>query len=154
MHSSGTRLRKGVSLVDMVVAISVAGTLLLVAVPRFSTMNANNAVHSAQTRFVAAIATARAAAIQRSTTATLRISAHRLTLSVAGGAANAFPPIPFDTLFGVKVEPANDSIVFGPRGLATSPNASKKYIMRRSGARADTVCVTKLGVVRRSCETL
>jgi type IV fimbrial biogenesis protein FimT len=61
----------GFTLIEMMVAITIAGILLAVAVPSFKDLITRNAVENLQTRFAAAVTAARSEAASRNTVITL-----------------------------------------------------------------------------------
>jgi type IV fimbrial biogenesis protein FimT len=151
------RQRPGISLVETVIALSVAGILLSVGIPRFTTIRERGAVRSAQSRFVSALASARAAAILRHGTASVVIAGNRITVTTNGGATALMGAIPFDTLYGttLSVSPSNVTRVdYDARGMAYLSTGVATFVFNRGGVRPDSVCVNRLGIVRRSCAVL
>ena len=150
------KVRPGVSLVETVLVLAIAGILLAVAVPRFSTISASGAVRNGQTRLVSAIATARAAAIQRGGNASFKLAGNRVTVVANAGTLNLISPVPMDTLYQVAVttSPATSQVDFDGRGFASNIPSGVTFVLRRTGIAPESVCVTKLGVVRRTCESL
>jgi type IV fimbrial biogenesis protein FimT len=151
------RKRSGISLVETVIALSVAGVLLSVGIPRFTTIRARGAVRSAQSRFVSALASARAAAIQRHGTASVIISGNRVTVTTNGGATTLMGAIPFDTLYSTTLSVSPNTVTrvdYDARGMAFLATGVATFVFNRAGVRPDSVCVNRLGIVRRSCAVL
>ena len=99
-------------------------------------------------RVAAALATARAAAIQKGKQVTFQIKSNRVTVD-AGAGDTLMARIPLDTLYKVTVEPTTTlTIAFNARGFTTMTGA-QTIKLKRSGLSDDSVVVTKTGMVQR-----
>ena len=149
------RPRFGVTLVEIMVVISLVACLMLFGLPRMTRFNASNNLRSARQSVVSGLATARAAAIQRGTTGEFWMINGRVFLTANGGATMLRQPIPLDTLYKVVVNPPNALIVYNGRGMANLGGTGVTLVLTRSGAtRSDTVCVNRVGLIRKTCGAL
>ena len=141
------RSRRGFTLPEILIVIVMISVLALVAIPRFANANAKRHMESARMRVAASIATARAAAIQKGETVQFKISNNRVTVKASTDATNLVSPVPLDTLYSVSAD-NNYTIDFSSRGFASL--GSKTVIkLTRPGVPADSVVVTKTGMVQR-----
>ena len=142
-----SRSRRGFTLVEILVVIVMISLLALVAIPRFSSGNARRHQESARMRISAALATARAAAIQKGKPVTFRIASNRVTV-FAGAGDTLMSPAPLDTLYKVIVSPTTTlTIDFNSRGFASTTRQA--IYVTRSGLADDSVVVLKTGMVQR-----
>jgi Tfp pilus assembly protein FimT len=139
-------MRRGYSLVQMVVVLALIAVLCGVSIPRLSDARDRSAVRGAATQVVTVFAVARSAAVLRASrvavvidpgAATLRVLAEAETLHV-----RALRPE-----FGVTLEASRDSVAYGPTGRGYG--AANSSIILRRGSAVDTVFVSRLGRVRR-----
>lgn len=153
------RSQRGYTLTEMLIVVSIVGLLTLFAVPKFSGLVERNKLTAAREELSSAIATARAAAIQKGRTATLFVSGNQMWVTVvttsAGATTTVVPVKSFGTLYNVSVAPTDPgitSVTFDMRGFAT-PRLSSTGIFRITGAsRKDSVCITTAGqIMPRSC---
>src|SRR5688572_5194848 len=140
----------------MLIVVSVVGLLTLFSLPKFAKLAERNRLSAARDELASAIATARAAAVQKGRTATLFLSGNKMWVTVvtssAGATTTVVPVKSFGTLYNVSVTATDPSITFDMRGFAT-PRLSSTGIFRIVGAsRRDSVCVTTAGqIMPRSC---
>ena len=153
------RSQRGYTLTEMLIVVSVMGLLTLFALPRFHGLAERNRLTSARDELAAAIATARAAAVQKGRTSTLFLSGNQMWVTVvtnnAGSTTTIVPVKSFSTLYNVSVAPkdaAMSSITFDMRGFAT-PRLSSTGIFRITGAnKKDSLCITTAGqLMPKSC---
>ena len=141
--------RRGFTLPEILIVIVMISVLALVAIPRFSSGNAKRNQESARMRVAAALATARAAAIQKGQQVTFQLKSNRVTVD-AGASDTLMARIPLDTLYKVTVSPTTTiTIVFNSRGFTTMTGSQQKIFLQRSGLADDSVVVTKTGMVWR-----
>jgi Tfp pilus assembly protein FimT len=138
-------MRRGYSLMQMLVVLTIIALLCGISIPRLSSARDASAVRGAATQVVTALALARSAAVLRASrvavvidpaAATLRVLADAETLHV-----RALRPE-----FGVTLEATRDSVAYGPTGRGYG--AANSSIILRRGSAADTVFVSRLGRVR------
>jgi prepilin-type N-terminal cleavage/methylation domain-containing protein len=143
--------RRGFTLPEILIVIVMISVLALVAIPRFASANGKRHMESARMRVAAAVATARAAAIQKGQTVRLQIASNRVTVkSTSADTTNLVSPVPLDTLYKVRVTSPTGTILldFSARGFA---NYGSKLVIKlaRSGVSDDSVVVTSTGMVQR-----
>jgi Tfp pilus assembly protein FimT len=138
----------------LMVLLAISG-LAFFTLPKFSGLYERNQLTSARQEIEAAIATARAAAIQKGRPARLLVSSNQLLVTVTsatGGQTTIIPLKPLDSLYRVSVTTTDSAIVYDSRGFA-SPRLSATAKFRLIGTtRRDSVCVTPAGqIMPRSC---
>ena len=150
------RSRRGYTLTEMMIVVTIVGLLTLFAVPKFSGLVERNKLTAAREELSSAIATARAAAVQKGRTATLFLSGNQMWVTVvtssAGTTTTVVPVKSFGSLYNVSVTATSPSITFDMRGFVT-PRLSSTGIFRIVGAsKKDSVCITTAGqIMPRSC---
>lgn len=149
-------VRRGFTLVEMLIVIAVMSILALFIVPKFEGLYEANRLASARQEVTTAIATARAAAIQKGRPATLSVTGNQLTVTVtnpSGGQTTVIPRSPLDTLYGVRVKPPAASLVFDVRGfLSTTLSGGIGKFQLSALSRSDSVCITATGqIIPRGC---
>lgn len=148
------RSRRGYTLTEMLIVVSVVGLLTLVSLPRFSGLVERNKLTAAREELAAAIATARAAAVQKGRTSTLFLSGNQMWVTVvtsnAGATSTVVPVRSFSSLYNVSVTASDPSITFDMRGFAKLAGSGKFTITK--GTRRDSICITAAGqIMPRSC---
>jgi Tfp pilus assembly protein FimT len=110
----------------MLIVVVIMGTLTMISLPKFAGLQEASRLRSARQEIEAAIATARAAAVQKGRTATLTINGNslRVTVTSASGGTQVvvIPPMPLDTVYGVTLATTNPSITFWPVGVPPGRN--------------------------------
>lgn len=149
-------LRRGFTLVEMLIVVAVMSILALFAAPKFEGLYEANRLASARQEVTTAIATARAAAIQKGRPSTLSITGNQLTVTVtnsSGTQTTVIPRSPLDTLYGVRVSGTATTLAFDPRGfLTTSLGAGIGKVYLSALTRSDSVCFTATGqIIPRGC---
>ena len=139
---------------EMLIVVSVVGLLTLFSLPRFSGLVERNQLTAAREELSAAIATARAAAIQKGRSATIFLSGNSMwvtAVTTSGGATTTVVPVKsLSTLYSVSMTSTDASITFDMRGFAKLASSGKITITK--GARRDSVCITAAGqIMPRSC---
>ena len=150
------RSRRGYTLTEMLIVVSVVGMLTLISLPKFSALVESNKLQAAREELAAAIATARAAAVQKGRTATLFLNSNQMWVTVvtnsAGTTTTVVPLKSFGSLYNVSVTASNPTITFDGRGFTspTLPSLGKFWIVGAS--KKDSVCITSTGqIMPRSC---
>lgn len=136
------------TLLAAVIAICV---VTLLAVPKFAILAERNTLRAARDEIASTIANARAAAMEKGRTTTLRISGNQLWVTVAtsnaGGTKTVVPAKSLMALYRVSLASTDTTISFDRRGFAT-PRLSSTGIFRIvRGESRDSVCVTRSGLV-------
>jgi prepilin-type N-terminal cleavage/methylation domain-containing protein len=148
----------GFTLTEMLIVVVMVGMLTLMTLPKFSGLVERNRLNSAREEITAALATARAAAVQKGRTATVRFSGNSMWVTVvtssAGATTTVVPVKQFMTLYNVSLAVATtDTLInFDMRGF-TAPRLPSTAILRIVGtSRRDSVCITPAGqIMPRSC---
>lgn len=139
--------RPGYTLVELLVALAVVGTLLGIATPRLSTLHDRAVVRSATVELAALLSSTRKAAMLRSSTAALIIDQSRATATVVVGGDTIVSRALAEHSRRLEISATRDTIRYGPSGRGYG--ASNATIAVQRGRFADTVWVSRLGRVRR-----
>lgn len=149
--------RPGYTLTEMLIVVVMVGALTLITLPKFSGLVERNQLNSAREEIQAAIATARAAAVQKGRTATLRFSGNTMWVTVvtndAGNTATLVPVKNYRSLYNVSLSASDSMITYDMRGF-TSPRLASTAVFRIIGnsSKRDSVCLTAAGqIMPRSC---
>ena len=152
------RSRQGYTLTEMLIVVVIVGALTMFAIPKFSVVVQRNKLSAAREEITAAIATARAAAVQKGRSATFRIvSGNRIAVTVVSAdqstTTTLVPAKSLMTLYNVSIASATDSaITYDMRGFVTPRLSSTGMIKLRQGARRDSICLTRAGqIMPRGC---
>lgn len=152
--------RQGYTLTEMIIVVGVVGLLSLVSLPKFSGLVERNKLQAAREELAAAIATARAAAIQKGRSATLHLSGNQMWVTAvtsgAGATTTIVPVKSFTSLYNVSVAasaPAGlTSVTFDMRGFASPRLSSTGRFVITGTSRKDSICITPAGqIMPRSC---
>ncbi len=138
-------MRGGFSLVELVLALAVAGLLMLIAVPRVSRALDQVEVDAATSRVVGAHQRARMMAIARGQVVTLVIDSAQLAIASRGGR----DPLWFQdgpASAGVTLSGATRRFTVSPTGITLGLSNASLVLSR--GASRRTVLVSRLGRVR------
>lgn len=153
------RSRQGYTLTEMLIVVGVVGLLTLFSLPKFSKLVERNKLNAAREELASAIATARAAAIQKGRTATLFISGNQVWVTVvtnnAGTTSTVIPARSF-SLYNVSVaakEPTGlTSVTFDGRGFANPKLSSVGKFLITGASKKDSLCITTAGqIMPKSC---
>ncbi|HSA54479.1 MAG TPA: GspH/FimT family pseudopilin [Gemmatimonadaceae bacterium] len=149
--------RTGYTLTEMLIVIVIVGSLALFTLPRFSGLNEASKLAAARKEVEAAIATARAAAIQKGRPAQFSIAGNLMLVSVdtsAGGQRDTIVDLkPLNTLYKVTVSSPTPSVTFDPRGWVTTSGTYPLKFVLTSASRKDSVCFMKTGqILPRGCK--
>ena len=139
------RPSRGFTLVEILIVIVMISVLGLVAIPRFANANARRQMESARLRVMAAVATARQAAIQKGEPVNFMLDNDSVTVKV--GTQNLMSPVKLMTVYKVKGQP-NVTLTFNARGFL-SPMTRQVIALTRSDVPADSVVISKTGMVQR-----
>jgi type IV fimbrial biogenesis protein FimT len=138
-------MRGGFSLIELVLALAVAGLLLLIAVPRLSRAMDQIEVDAATAQVVGAHQRARMMAIARGQVLTLVIDSAQLAIaSRAGGTPLWLQHGP--AAAGVTLSGSTRRFTFAPTGVTLGLSNASLVLSR--GASQRTVLVSRLGRVR------
>jgi Tfp pilus assembly protein FimT len=141
----------------MLMVFVIMALLVAFSLPKFAVLQERSRLTSARQELEAAIATARAAAIQQGRTARVRFYSNQVQVlavsSSSGTTTTVMPAMPLDSVYGVTLSASDTAIVFDSRGFA-SPRlgATGVFTLIGKNARRDSVCVTTAGqIMPRKC---
>jgi Tfp pilus assembly protein FimT len=135
----------------MIVVVLVSG-IALFSLPRFRQLNERSKMDAARHEIEAAMATARAAAIQKGRPSRFEMQGNQMLVWVLTGTGTrdtVIKRMPLDTLFKVSVAP-DTSVLFDMRGWARM--SGRLTMTLSSAAKKDTVCLLPTGqILPRGC---
>jgi Tfp pilus assembly protein FimT len=138
---------RGTTVLELAVALAVAGVLGAVAAPSLAAMLASAETDTAARRLQSAIATARAIAVLRSRPTLLTVTADSLVVRVVSGAdTTRVWSAPGPSAQAVALTGPDRMLSFGPHGLARGVSNATFRLTR--GAAVRQVVVSRLGRVR------
>lgn len=138
--------RTGHTLIELAIALAIMAILLSIAAPRLGTLRDRASVRSASAEMAAILASARRAAMLRSTGAMVVIDETRSTASVIV-ASDTILAHDAGSELGVAITATRDTVLYGPSGRGWG--ASNTSIVVARGRWSDTLFVSRLGRVRR-----
>ena len=140
---------RGFTVIELLIVIVLMGLVSAMAYPSMSQARATTSLRSARAQFSTSLATARAAAVRWGRPAQLTRSGNSIQVRADTGGTGVFvaltAPVALDSQFNVTLSATIDSIVFGPRGLATNLSSSGAQFALVRGTIRDSVCLTRLG---------
>ncbi len=151
--------RRGMTLIEFLAVLAIVSTLSLMSASRFTILSERSALRSARQQVEAAIATARASAIQKGRNSTFYVSGNRIGVRTviidAGATTNTLQAIALDSSLKVSLElhgGADTALTFNSRGYASPRFTSVgRYVLMR-GSRRDSTCVSVIGhIIGQGC---
>lgn len=139
------RCRKGFTLIELAITISIVGVLTGITIARAGAFIDRIEVHGARTEAESMFSRARHIAIAHATQTTLDIDPQRRTLSIRGS-TDVLSSRDVGVAHGVVIETNRTSITYSPIGIGYGA-ANFTMILSR-GRAADTIYVSRLGRVR------
>ena len=152
------RARLGFTMVETLVVMAVLVLMTTMAYPRISRWRTGYDLRSAKQQVAAAIATTRAAAVQKGRPARFIVAGNVIRAIVATNAAGAtvtvVPPIDLRATYGVTIATQNlpgNELLYGSRGVIAPQVAMPRYYLTNAAGR-DSLCVSGVGVLlKRGC---
>lgn len=138
--------------------IVVMGVLFAIILPRFTNIRTSTTLRAGRQQVISLLSSARAAALLKGKSSVLVLSATSATVWVQTGLASTWVrvagPVRFDQS-GLTLTPLNDTpytVIYDPRGLITPvPGETLRFQLTAAGG-ADTVCVSRAGIImQRGC---
>ncbi|GAC1655385.1 MAG: hypothetical protein NVS4B3_20070 [Gemmatimonadaceae bacterium] len=152
-----TNARRGFTLIEIMMVVVLMAIMMAIAFPKLQSLNRSTDVRSAAQQLATSVSAARGAAIRRGRHAYFNQSGSQIWVTVDGQSSvpdTTLLPADLSAVYGVTiVSPATTTIDFDPRGIGNKTNTSATWItyMLSKGSATDSVCVSKLGDVRRGC---
>jgi prepilin-type N-terminal cleavage/methylation domain-containing protein len=150
-----TPARRGYTLTEMLIVVVVMSLLALFSLPRFQGLYERSRLASARQEIIAAIATARAAAIQKGRASRLTLNGNQLAVTVtssSGTQTTIIPRMPLDSLYGISVSAPDSVLAFDVRGFVTTSIYGTGIFRLVGTSRRDSVCITATGqIMPRGC---
>ena len=143
---SGHLMRRGFTLLELTLVLSIVGIISAVAVPAIARFRDRAAVHGATSLLASSLADARHQALRWQRRTAIRFD----TLSdyaVVHAGSDTLGRAPLGALFQIQLSVSRDTIAFYPTGLGYGA-ANTRLIVAR-GAAAETVTVSRAGRVKR-----
>jgi prepilin-type N-terminal cleavage/methylation domain-containing protein len=137
--------RRGLTLIEVLIVLTIAGTLMAMAYPRAQLTLDRISVHSAASDLAMMLGSAREFAINSSSSVAVDFSDPSVGIRVRRGSAVLYSRN-IASAHGVELKQTRDSLAYGPLGLGLGA-ANLSIIVRRRAA-VETVFVSRLGRVR------
>ena len=147
-HSGGSR--RGFSLIEMMLVVSVMGILVLAGIPAFRRAQRDTALASGRNALVATIARARTVAISRGAPTAVRFGGdhQRVEMLLGGAWQTVGDTVHLEAGFGVQIFAPGD-IRFLPTGMAILPGGADQATYQVAKVdRIRTVRVTRYGRIQ------
>jgi len=151
------RNRRGFSLTELLIVVAIVAMVTRLSLPKLNATRDRNALRAAKLQVASYIATARAAAIRRSQPAQFFTSSSTAWATVGTTSRSSVSGTIRLTNLKVAVSsnnagvnPANDSILFDARGMASNLGGTRVYRLSRNNL-TDSICVSRLGLITRFC---
>jgi prepilin-type N-terminal cleavage/methylation domain-containing protein len=142
--------RRGFTVIEILVVITIVGVLLGVVVPRYGRISGAMQVHSAKQEIASLLTQGRATAIQTDQTVKVVRSANSISLfAVSGTASTLILQQDLGSQFGVTLSATRDTVGYDSRGMVTGNAVTLKYVVTNGDTR-DSVCLMALGKVTRT----
>jgi type IV fimbrial biogenesis protein FimT len=138
-------MRRGVTLLELALVLTIIGLLVGIAVPRFQRVADGLAVHHAALELVSAHRRARFVAILQNRMVELTIRADSLTIRIQGAPGDLWHAAGPEAE-GVDLSGPTRPLVFSPVGLTVGVSNASFRLSR--GAATRTVIVSRLGRLR------
>jgi len=139
-------MRRGSTLPELIVVMTIIGTLATIAVGRATALRDRVSVRAAATETVSTFALARRWSLSRAARTAIAIDTSAATLVVVSY-ADTIARRRLGSSHGVIISASRDSMAYAPNGLGYG--ASNLSLVLRRGAAAETILVSRLGRVRR-----
>jgi prepilin-type N-terminal cleavage/methylation domain-containing protein len=143
-----TARRKGFTLIEIIMVLVIMGIVMMMALPKYGTMNDRNQMRSAKDGLAARISAARAVAVASGKPSTFAIVGDSMTVSLLsnGVSSTKGAVVNLYRQFGVHMTSGNANVVFDGRGMANQTALKLKFTR---GSISDSLCVSKLGLINR-----
>lgn len=141
-------MRRGFTLVEMVMVLLIAGVAVSLALPRFGGLLDAIAADAAARDVTTALAVTRNAAVMWATRARLSISQDSLKIDrLEDGVWRPYARWAGASSRGATLQVTNPEVIFGPTGVGWG--AANTTVVLKRGLHVATVVMSRLGRVRR-----
>lgn len=146
--------RRGFTLVELMVVVTIVGLLCLLGFPRIAAYNGELNVRAARDLLEQQLSIARAGAIQHNRVTQLNASANAISVTSTdstGATTTMVKSVALDSAFGVTLRTTAGVVAYNSRGRATGLTGVQQYTVSGFGLR-DSLCISALGAdLGRSC---
>ena len=144
------QLRRGFTLIEVLMVITIVGILLGVVVPRYGAISGAMSVHSAKQELGSMLAQGRATAIRTDQTVLVVRTGNVISLvGVNGTGSTIISQQDLGSQFNVTVSASRDTVTYDSRGMVTGNSSTLKFVVT-NGSTRDSVCLMALGKVTRT----
>jgi len=142
--------RRGFTLIEVLMVITIVGILLGVVVPRYGAISGAMSVHSAKQELGSMLAQGRATAIRTDQTVLVVRTGNVISLvGVNGTGSTIISQQDLGSQFNVTVSASRDTVTYDSRGMVTGNSSTLKFVVT-NGSTRDSVCLMALGKVTRT----
>lgn len=138
-------IKRGYTVVELLIAMTIGGLMLAIAIPRGAALLDRISVHAAVGDIHATLSLARSIALAGGTAVAIDVDSANGVLRVRRG-GEVLVSRGLAGAHGIRLSRTRDSLTYDPRGLGRGA-ANLSLIVRR-GSAAETVFVSRLGRVR------
>jgi|GEM_PF-2890724 prepilin-type N-terminal cleavage/methylation domain-containing protein len=142
--------RRGFTLIEVLMVITIVGILLGVVVPRYGAISGAMSVHSAKQELGSMLAQGRATAIRTDQTVLVVRTGNVISLiGVNSTGSTILSQQDLGSQFRVTVSASRDTVTYDSRGMVTGNSSTLKFVVT-NGSTRDSVCLMALGKVTRT----
>jgi len=142
--------RRGFTLIEVLMVITIVGILLGVVVPRYGAISGAMSVHSAKQELGSMLAQGRATAIRTDQTVLVVRTGNVISLiGINGNGGTTISQQDLGSQFNVTVSASRDTVTYDSRGMVTGNSSTLKFVVT-NGSTRDSVCLMALGKVTRT----
>jgi prepilin-type N-terminal cleavage/methylation domain-containing protein len=122
--------RRGFTLIEVLMVITIVGILLGVVVPRYGAISGAMSVHSAKQELGSMLAQGRATAIRTDQTVLVVRAGNVISLlGVNGTGSTVISQQDLGSQFNVTVSASRDTVTYDSRGMVTGNSATLKFVV-------------------------
>ena len=148
--------RAGFTLIELMIAISMVGILMLVGIPKAQTAFRQTQLRSSRNAVINLYQMGRTRAINENRSVTLNMDATSVWLTaqprkvaLAGSDRDTVGTVQnLNAQYGITLVPGGATYTVDARGLATTPSVPNKIVFTKSGAR-DSFTITGYGRIQK-----
>lgn len=150
MTRSSHARRNGFTLVELLIVLTLISIMVAIAVPRVRSIRDKSNLRAASDQIASALATARAAAVQKGQVSRFTLDNDQVQVTLRDGGQVILSPRNLRDLYFVTVTPTSATVDYDSRGFATGVGATGLEYTVTVNGESRTVCITKLGLVRKA----